>query len=220
MAFMIIWFIVCIAQLALLFKWLRNVPTWGSRGPFIFLTILQISLAVGFITSAIHFRIVAAFPVTDDMSTNDVFFASNFFYEINLSFLPAIPLYLLHLRGSVLSTEQGKTFNPLMSQLWKRILDWVLVGVTYILLLSEFCLLVHDTTILFNDLDYVAWSSRQQTRLTFYHIVEAVTLLAYLNVIISSTVMASQLKNHKLIDLVRPLFLPLLSTVAHHLRRL
>jgi hypothetical protein len=105
MASLSICFIVCIAQLALLFKWPRNVPTWASRGPFILLAILQISLEVGLITFAVHVRIVAAFPVTDDMSTNDIFFASNFLYQINLVFLPAVPLYLLHLRGSVLSTE-------------------------------------------------------------------------------------------------------------------
>jgi hypothetical protein len=50
--------------------------------------------------------------------------------------------------------------------------------------------------------------------------VEGVTLLVYLNAIISSTVVEFQLKNHKLSDSVRPISLPLLSTIAHHLRRL
>lgn len=48
-------------------------------------------------------------------------------------FLPTVVLYLLHLRGNVLRGVKGNTITPIASRLWRRILDWSWVILTFLL---------------------------------------------------------------------------------------
>ncbi|CCA73378.1 hypothetical protein PIIN_07332 [Serendipita indica DSM 11827] len=57
----------------------------------------------------------------------------NFLWNIAFAFEPAVCLWLIHLRGKLTTTTEGKSVNPWVSQLWKRIVDWLLVALTFII---------------------------------------------------------------------------------------
>lgn len=60
-----------------------------------------------------------------------------FFGAVNGVFLPAVVLYLLHLRGNVLRGMKGNTVAPIASRFWKRILDWSWVILTFIFYMAQ-----------------------------------------------------------------------------------
>ncbi|CCA76121.1 hypothetical protein PIIN_10121 [Serendipita indica DSM 11827] len=56
---------------------------------------------------------------------------------IDLVFEPAVCLWLIHLRGRVTTTIEGKSAKPWISHYWKRIVDWSLVATIFILSISK-----------------------------------------------------------------------------------
>jgi hypothetical protein len=129
MAFNLIFFIVGLVQLAYVLKNLPKIPSIAARAPYILLAVVILFTVALHLTSAIYIRIV------EDLLRETAYQISltmQFFYAVDTAFRPAVILYLIHNRaGLLLATLANKT-HPLTSQIWKRILDWVLVGITFV----------------------------------------------------------------------------------------
>lgn len=105
----------------------------ASRGPFILLAFVTLCAAVFYLMWAISTRV----DIIDTVIQAQVNSALQFLNGVQSAFLPAVILCLIHLRGGVLRASKGNTISPLASQLWKRILDWVLVALTFIFAIAQ-----------------------------------------------------------------------------------
>ncbi|PVF98006.1 hypothetical protein CPB86DRAFT_873778, partial [Serendipita vermifera] len=199
LAVLVIWTIICFLQLALLIKQIRHVAR-AYRVPFILLATTTFFLGVGYIAYTFATRLRGTLILPPDPEW-DFIFTYNFLYYTHVSSLPAVCLYLLHLRGDSLRTSQGTMFNPLMSRRWKKILDWVWIGLLYFLYVLYFSLDTRSTDGYNHqqiDLDTSLQLWRQSVDLE--HVVVAFRIVAYLIVIISSAIMFMQVKKQGIVD--------------------
>ncbi|PVF92952.1 hypothetical protein CPB86DRAFT_829661 [Serendipita vermifera] len=129
-AFHAIFSVANAVSMVLLTRYLRHIPPWLGRGPYIYLAFLSLILVLGNVVSAVYTRFSDEIPrdVRLDLS---VFLG--FLMETDMALAPAAVLYLIHVRGIILERSQTKdSFRPAMSHLWKMIFDWSVTGVTYI----------------------------------------------------------------------------------------
>jgi hypothetical protein len=209
MAFYIIWFILTLTQLFMIVKRFRFVESAAAKGPYILLTVWLLFSAVFYIAAAIYTRMQDTLEV---MSAMNFTAFTNFLYYFMLAFMPAIPLYILHIRGGIHQAAQGNAFKPVMSQPWKRIVDWVLTGFLYIFCIVNFAIATSSNISYYNDTIssdtyYQLYKARQGLSHTVYSFLE----LQYLNVIVSAIVMFNQLRGRKIKDAVHT-FLRLLNS--------
>lgn len=132
-AFQIIWFIFTLVELIFILARLSGLPSWASRGPFILLAFVTLFA----VTFYLMFAIITRIEITDFTIGSQVSTALAFLDAVQAAFLPAVILYLIHLRGGVLRVVKGNTASPLASKIWKRILDWILVILTFVFLLAR-----------------------------------------------------------------------------------
>jgi hypothetical protein len=198
MAFQIIWFIFSFLQVYLLLTRLKGIATWVSRGPYILSLVITFLLALAYLLWAIYTRNAANF----DTSTQNSFSAAiNFLIDVDLTFRPAIVLYLMHVRGDIIRASQGKTFTPLMAQMWKKILDWALIALIFILLMAGLGVSTSaDVAYDSGHLTISQYLSKLNTAANLSHSVEAFHVLVYLNIIISGIFMYIQVKGRNLND--------------------
>jgi hypothetical protein len=201
---------MCFLQLVLLLKQIRNVTRGACRRPFIILTVLILALGIGYIAGAFAIRLSTEILLVVSVDTvNSISFVDDFFYFINSAFLPIVPLSLIHVRGSALRSSQGTTFDPLMSRKWKKIFDWALVGLNYILSIVYFSLLVYRISAFNHDEIDEETDDKLATHSTrLYDAILAFKLASCLDVIISSIIMFVQTKKQSLTDPVCFPFLP------------
>lgn len=107
---------------------LPRVSPWSARGPYLLLVLVTVTLVTSYGLGALSMRA----PVIETSTQLRLSSASSFLGAVQDVFLPAVILYLLHLRGNVLRGVKGDTVRPIASQLWKRILDWSWVILTFI----------------------------------------------------------------------------------------
>ncbi|PVF97996.1 hypothetical protein CPB86DRAFT_826115 [Serendipita vermifera] len=198
MAFYIVFGVAHLVLFCLVVKRLNQLPTWLARGPYIFLCIISFFLFVGYILAGIYTRILE--HLNRKVAADTQAFI-NFLFEVDVAFRPAVVLYVIHVRGAILERSLGKgTFRPAMSQLWKRIFDWIFAIISYIVWMIfvgyNHYIIVHppQSTVQFNKYN--------DTR---RHIIEAassVSIVFYVIVIVSSIIMAVQIKSRKLTDSV------------------
>ncbi|CAG7850493.1 SubName: Full=Uncharacterized protein {ECO:0000313/EMBL:CCA76852.1} [Serendipita indica DSM 11827] len=137
MVFEIIWSVILFGLFVTIVRCLRLVPPGCyTRAPYILLSIVAGAASISYLLSGILLRIPRSgsglsFRVAYGLNT----FAASLSY-IDFAFEPAVCLWLIHLRGRLTNTTEGKTFDPWVSQSWKRFVDWSLVAVTFILSIS------------------------------------------------------------------------------------
>lgn len=62
--------------------------------------------------------------------------AITFFYIVTVVLQPAAALSLIHQLGSALQVARKREVIPFVSRPWKRTLDWILVGVTFVIYIA------------------------------------------------------------------------------------
>jgi hypothetical protein len=128
-AFEIIWFIGSLIQLTAILKNLKGIPSMAARGPYILLAVVTFFLVLYYLLTAILTR-------DDGLAYSDgnaLLSAANFFGDTDGTFRPVVVLYLLHVRGDVLRALKGNMTSPLSTQTWKRILDWALTALAWVM---------------------------------------------------------------------------------------
>jgi hypothetical protein len=200
MAFNIIFFVITLVQLGMAAKRFRFVETLASKAPYILLTVVLLFSALFYLVAAIFTR------VQGDMSfLSAVNFAAfvNFLWATILAFFPAIPLYIIYVRGDIHQAAQGTTnpFNPIMSQMWKRILDWALVGLVYILKIAVLGMTTSLNIAYYNDtISYYQYLDRFYARRDLAHAAHSFLVILYANVIASAIFMFIQLRGRQIVD--------------------
>ncbi|CCA69421.1 hypothetical protein PIIN_03321 [Serendipita indica DSM 11827] len=72
----------------------------------------------------------------------------NFLLPIDWAFRPGVCLWLVHLRGNLSRITQSKTTKPWISQFWKRIVDWSLVVIVFLVGISQMAVLANKWVLL------------------------------------------------------------------------
>ncbi|CCA73928.1 hypothetical protein PIIN_07881 [Serendipita indica DSM 11827] len=134
MAFEIIYFIILLGAFITIWRRLHLVPPGRyTRAPYVLLTI-----ALAYLLSAIYTRIndgggsISTYYDGPDRGLHGLNAFNWFVVNIDTAFRPAVCLWLVHLRGNLARKVQNAP-QPWVSQFWKRILDWSLVAITYLL---------------------------------------------------------------------------------------
>ncbi|KIM29001.1 hypothetical protein M408DRAFT_329040 [Serendipita vermifera MAFF 305830] len=171
---------------------LLRVSPWSARGPYLLLAFVTLALIASCVLSAVSMRSL----VIDNITKLRLSSASSFLGAVQDAFLPAVILYLLHLRGNVLRGVKGNTVTPIASQLWKRILDWSWVTLTFIFYLV---LLGYRANWYNNLLSSMLTEDlfRQYVNISrgLAYTIDALRFLLFLNVIVSMIVHFVQSKN-------------------------
>jgi len=199
MAFEVIWFTFSLIQLTYIFKNLKGIPSMAARGPYIMLAFVTFCLGLYYLLAAIVTRAADNLSASDANSLN---FAAEFFFNTNAAFKPAMVLYLIHVRGDVLRAIKGNTTSPLSTQIWKRILDWVLTGLAFVMFTGAMG--VSATQVAeYSNYDYDTFEQLYQASLGLSQTGLAFVVLLIITLVVSVIVEFSQGKRIPTNDLVR-----------------
>jgi hypothetical protein len=200
LAFQIIWVIVGVVQLIFLFKNLGALPM-AARGPYILLGVVTFCLTLYNILAAVLTRV----DFTDFMMESNVVTASSFFWDVDAAFRPAVVLYLLHQRGDILRAGNANTITPLSTHIWKRVLDWVLTALAWIMYTAAMGTIASLDAAYYNDTFY-DYDTLENLRLASRGLGQtgfALVILLVINLVVSTVVQFIQGKSTKSNDLVR-----------------
>jgi hypothetical protein len=183
-----LYFLFAIAQFVLLFFTilrLGNLPPWLTPAPYLLLMAITIFLFIGYLFMVVYTQFNRAIPRQAQLDIQLVF---SILFDIDIALRPGIVLYLIHVRGSIWQFSQpSRPFA--MSQLWKKIVDWVVVALTLILwiTLSGFTFKI---------------TSHSSTRTKLIEVSGAFSILSHVLVILSTITMSIQVKSRSLNDSV------------------
>lgn len=209
-AFLIIWAIVALVQLIYILKNLSAIPSMAARGPYILLAFVTICVMLYYLLNALDYRL----DILDDIAENSLYTAVTFFWSVDAPFRPMVVLYLLHGRGDILRAVKARTMIPLSTYLWKRILDWVLTALAWVMYIAE----IGVTATRLDDIYGAYYYPRQSAALLragvgLGNTGLALTLLLYINLIVSTIVQFVQgkgtsgdLVTSRLLKVIVPLF--------------
>lgn len=218
MAFEIIWSIAALVQLIYVFKNLSKVPS-GSRGPYILLAVVAFATFLYYLIWAIWTRI--AYADDRDLSSsipNKISVCITACFTIVAPFLSAVVLWILQSRGAVLRASKNSTISPLSSLLWKRIVDWVLVGITFILYIASmgnFAAFV--TAVETSYVSSAAYQRYSKTSQGLSHTILAFLLLLCIDIVATSITLFVQAKRAQWTDPVRKIEKGKVSNISHGL---
>ncbi|KAG8858829.1 hypothetical protein FRB91_009233 [Serendipita sp. 411] len=126
LAFLIIWCIVAVGQFGMIVSRFKLLPAGRiARAPYYLLSVAVFILALKYLLWAINLRVDSMSRTT----SNNLAGLTDFLYSVEVSFTPAVLLWLLHIRGRMTFQALGKQSKPFVIQFWKRIVDWSLVGI-------------------------------------------------------------------------------------------
>lgn len=134
--------------------------------------------------------------------TDGIYLATLGITALVVAFQPAAVLFLLQQRGSVLQASKGNTISPFSSSLGKKIVDWVLVGLTFIVYIAYMGNVAAYATAAdsgFSSASYLAYLAASRG---LAYAGAAIFLLLCINVITTSIVLFVQAKQAQWIDLV------------------
>jgi hypothetical protein len=200
LAFQIIWVIVGFVQLIFLFKNLGALPT-GARGPYILLAVVTVCFTLYNVLAAVLTRV--DFP--DFMTASNVITASSFFGNVDAAFRPAVVLYLLHQRGDILRAGKANAITPLSTYIWKRVLDWVLSALAWIMYTAAMGATASLNAAQYGGVFY-NYNTSKNLRLASRGLGQtgfALVILLVINLVISTIIQFVQEKGTKPGDLVR-----------------
>ncbi|PVF98004.1 hypothetical protein CPB86DRAFT_826123 [Serendipita vermifera] len=198
--FSVAWAITCFVYLILTPPQLRKVTKGNPRRPFILLTIITGLLGIGYVALSFEIWLSRKHQSNTDM-TNTLSFIFEFAYYTNIALLPAVWLYYLHLRANALRTSQGGKFNSLMTQRWKKMSDWGLIGLLYFLHMLYFDLNFRRINgYNHGKLDEEAAEKLRLRAVHVYNVILALKVTTYLDVMISNVMMVVQAENQNIFD--------------------
>lgn len=133
MAFELIWAAFSLIQLVFIFKNLSKLPV-SARGPYILLAVVTVFSFIYYLMVGVLTRI--RYDYLDVLTANQISVAATGCFTVIAAFQPAVVLWLLQQRGSVMKASKGNALRPFSYRLWKRILDWALVGTLFIIYIT------------------------------------------------------------------------------------
>lgn len=134
MAFAIIFAVFSLVQFVYILKNFTKIPFLSPRAPYIILSITTFFTFLWYLLYGILTRLRD--DILDSIATGQVNAALVGFFTVVVTFQPAAVLLLLQQRGSVLQASRGNAISVFPSLLWKRIVDWALIGLTFIIHIS------------------------------------------------------------------------------------
>jgi hypothetical protein len=181
-------------------KNLRALPI-AARGPYILLAVVTFCLTLYNLLAALYTRV----RYLNSRTASNLIPASTFFWNVDAAFRPAVVLYLLHQRGDVLRAVKANTITPLSTYIWKRVLDWVMAGLAWVMYTGAMAAAASRMANFYGinwTRLYYASRGLGETGLTLM-------LLLIINLVVSTIVQFIQGKDTKSGDLVRnPLIIP------------
>ena len=131
MAFEIIWACFVIYLISTLIKVLPNVPS-RQRQPYILLLVSAILLAIGLIIHAVAIRI-------DDISSSATRLAldsiTTLLWHQPIALITMAGLWVFRQRSQLIIYGTGATGTPYAGQMWKLVVDWIVVACCLLFLL-------------------------------------------------------------------------------------
>jgi hypothetical protein len=95
-------------------------------------------------------------------------------------------LYIAHQRGFLFRASQGKAVKPLAAQLWKRILDWTLVAITFLLLLSYSAILANEDKLIENGtLSFAGYYNYADVLNGFSHAITGMVVILAIDIFVT-----------------------------------
>ena len=176
---------------------LKKIPSGPARGPYILLAIVTFVLSVYYLLAGIWTRVYEDLQfIVQAQFSNGI----RVLYAFALAFQPGVVLYLAHQRGALL--RASREITPFPSQIWKKIADWVLVAITFLIsiasvLNSAFYYNARYNGSLQTSEDYV------QANRGLSHAIVAISILLAINVVVSVIVLFVQGKQARWNDQVR-----------------
>jgi len=200
MGFGIIWAILSLIQILLILANFRAM-SWPAHGPYIVLAFSTLCYGLASLLFAIMVRLTCDWvPAISDASA--YLSSSSFLQNVDSALRPAVVLYLLHQRGGVLQAVHNNAITLLSTQLWKRILDWVLVVLCFVMYTASMGLLANSPAI-FRDgfTTYFASLSAYQASVNLGYAGIAFSLFLCIDIFVSLVFQGIQAKGRD--DLVR-----------------
>ena len=200
MAFQIIWAALSLIQLVWILKNLRKIPSMAARGPYIMLVIVTFFTFLLYLLGGISTRVTLYWVEAGKLSAS-----ITVYYALVTAFQPAVILWLIHQRGALLGASKGNGISPFTSQIWKQVLDWVLVAVTFILYIAS----AANRASFFTDVGNGKIRNIQQFLSVDHglaHTLVALSIVLAIDVAISSIALLMQGKRAQWNDLVRNYF--------------
>jgi hypothetical protein len=198
MAFYILWAIAYIVSLVLIIQRLGKLPNFSARIPFIIAAVVLFLLIIVAIISAVAIRIGDTISYK---AYNGLWSSSAFFLSIEVGFRPAAVLLWVHQKGKLIRSAQGKTTNPIVSQFWKRILDWALVAVGCLVYLTDFAINTHLANM--ENLTFATYENYRKALLGFGHMITVMVILLAIDVFVSLIMLYVSNSRAKFSDPVR-----------------
>jgi hypothetical protein len=109
------------------------------------------------------------------------------FIDILIAFQQhAVLLYIAHQRGFLFRASQGKAVKPLAAQLWKRILDWALVAITLLLLISITAIIANEENLIGEDkLNLAGYNKYADVGRGFSHAITGMIVILAIDVFVT-----------------------------------
>ncbi|PVF97999.1 hypothetical protein CPB86DRAFT_399155 [Serendipita vermifera] len=129
------------------------------------------------------------------------YYIPEFFNFSYTAFLPGVVLYLLHVRSDIAGQQQQRSM--FMSQKRKKMFDWMLIALIYTLLIAFFAWEVASLKAYVYAIGMEmlwTWHDSRPQRAILLHIVYVLQVIAYLDVVVSSILMYTQLKRRSTPD--------------------
>ncbi|KIM34029.1 hypothetical protein M408DRAFT_18990 [Serendipita vermifera MAFF 305830] len=206
MAFGIIFAVLSLVQFVYILKNLTKIPFASPRTPYIILAIVTFFTFLWYLLYGILLRLRD--DILDSLTSNQINAAINGLWTMVVAFQPAAVLLLLQQRGSVLQASRGNTISVFSSLLWKRIVDWVLVVITFIMYIAYVgnyaAYLAGVESGSYSTSKYYAYLAASKG---LSYTGTAFVLLMFLDVIITSIVLFIQSKRAQWTDPVKSNFL-------------
>ncbi|KAG8828868.1 hypothetical protein FRC19_000256 [Serendipita sp. 401] len=115
----------------IVFKLFRIRVKSTPRGPYILLALVSFTFVLGDALNAVQLR--------EDIDVFDwfkVISASSIFRAFSQVFVYAVLLWLTHIRGQAFGGSRPGSSSTIVARTWKRVVDWVLVAVTFIYIVA------------------------------------------------------------------------------------
>ncbi|PVG00694.1 hypothetical protein CPB86DRAFT_812820 [Serendipita vermifera] len=197
-AFSFLFLIITLIQLYMIFKRLKEMRVSFLKGPYVLLGFVTSVLAAAYALWTIY-NIV--FGSTSRSTLHALSGSFHLLLHVDLALRPGIVLHLMHTWGYVLSIPQDHFLNSVMLRAKKRVIDLALVAFSLSFLFAVVILTIYDNLAM--DLRWITFQTYQRDytiRLDISHIAVVFLFLTYVDVIVSSVLISTELRKRDTID--------------------
>ncbi|KAG8822407.1 hypothetical protein FRC17_009567 [Serendipita sp. 399] len=214
-AFQVIWFILLLSESLMILTRLKLISksARSSKAPYVLAALVALVTSLFYLFAGIRLRTsYSSLPGTSNLRTSlNLSAVAGFLYDVILSFLPLIFLWIGHLRGLISSsvvTGSASRNNSFVSSTWKKILDWSFVIIVLALSVAYSALATHVNNMNFNrELTATQQLNYRATLTGLNRAVEAFFILFLINVVVSLICLKVAQKSAKIADKVVTLLL-------------